>query len=56
MNGDPVEYNLDHTYVTRIQGRGAKLKLQIGDARRGSWPDNSKGLTVLITHCKVRLS
>jgi hypothetical protein len=47
-NGDPAGFNPGHVYSTAIRGTGRPLKLQILDARNGSWGDNRGGLTVRI--------
>jgi hypothetical protein len=48
-NGDDVSFHTYHSYVTRIRGTGRPLKLQIADARSGSWQDNHGGLTVRLS-------
>jgi hypothetical protein len=45
-NRDPIQFNPSHLYATSIQGTGRALKLQILDARNGSWRDNHRGVTV----------
>lgn len=45
---EPLPYNPSHTYTVTIRGRGQPLKLQMLDARQGSWHDNQGGLTVRI--------
>ena len=47
-NNHDVRYRLDHRYSTMILGNGARPKLQIADARNGSWGDNHGGLWVRV--------
>lgn len=47
-HGHPVWYNPAHAYTTSIRGRGRPVKLQILDARNGSWRDNHGSLSVRI--------
>jgi hypothetical protein len=47
-SGHYVQYRQDHRYSTMIVGNGARPKLQIADARNGSWGDNHGGLWVRI--------
>ena len=46
--GHWVTYRQDHRYQTMILGNGNRPKLQISDARNGSWSDNRGGLWVRI--------
>jgi hypothetical protein len=47
--GDDTSFHPYHSYVTRVVGTGRPLKLQIADARNGSWGDNHGGVTVRLT-------
>ena len=42
-------FNPSHVYVATVRGNGQRLKLQIADARNGSWGDNHGTLQVRIT-------
>jgi hypothetical protein len=48
-HGDPIWFNPAHAYATTIRGQGRPVKLQILDARNGSWQDNHGALVVRIT-------
>jgi hypothetical protein len=48
-HNDPTWYNPAHVYTTSIHGHGRPLKLQILDARNGSWNDNHGRLVVRIS-------
>ncbi|HET6284536.1 MAG TPA: hypothetical protein VFH73_26505 [Polyangia bacterium] len=48
QNGQSVAYNPAHVYTTTLRGTGQRVKLQIVDAKNGSWSDNHGGLTVVI--------
>jgi hypothetical protein len=48
QNGEPIAFNPAHVYAATIRGTGQRLKLQIMDARNGSWSDNHGGLNVRI--------
>jgi hypothetical protein len=50
----PVGYRPDHRYSTMIVGNGSRPKLQIADARNGSWSDNHGGLWVRIVPAQRR--
>jgi hypothetical protein len=45
-NGDPVAFNPAHVYSTTVRGAGQPVRLQILDARNGSWRDNHGAVTV----------
>jgi len=47
-NRNYVNYRPDHRYSTTMVGTGGRLKLQILDARNGSWGDNRGGLWVRV--------
>jgi hypothetical protein len=47
-HGDPIWFNQSHVYTTTIRGAGRPVKLQILDARNGSWGDNHGHLLVRI--------
>ena len=47
-HGDAVWFNPAHVYTTSLRGTGRPVKLQILDARNGSWRDNFGELTVRI--------
>jgi len=47
-HGDPIWFNPSHVYATTIRGAGRPVKLQILDARNGSWNDNHGSLQVRI--------
>jgi hypothetical protein len=47
-NGDTHAFKPGHVYLTTVRGDGRPLKLQIADARNGSWHDNRGQVTVRI--------
>jgi hypothetical protein len=47
-HNDPIWFNPGHVYATTIRGQGRPVKLQILDARNGSWQDNHGSLVVTI--------
>jgi hypothetical protein len=49
-----VNYRQDHFYTTMIMGNGNRPKLQILDAKNGSWSDNRGGLWVRIYAAQPR--
>lgn len=48
QNGDSTGYNPSHVYVTTVRGSGQRLKLQLLDAKNGSWSDNHGALSVRV--------
>ena len=46
--GGAIVYQPNHTYSVMIRGTGRPLKLQIADAKGGSWSDNHGALEVRI--------
>ncbi len=48
-HNDSTWFNPAHVYTTSIRGYGRPVKLQILDARNGSWRDNHGAITVRIS-------
>jgi hypothetical protein len=48
QNGESTAFNPNHLYTATIRGTGQRLKLQIMDARNGSWSDNHGALSVRV--------
>jgi hypothetical protein len=47
-SGGPVPFSPGHVYTATVRGTGQRLKLQIADARNGSWGDNHGALQVRV--------